>query len=85
MNHPAVESNRTISQGDETKEVASVEWRELSHNLPSPTYWPAALALGTALAFIGITTTYIVSMVGLILVGISIGGWIREIRNAANQ
>jgi hypothetical protein len=85
MNHTVVEPNTAISQGKQTNQAAQEAWHELPHSLPKPTYWPAALALGTALTFLGITTTYIVSMVGLILLGISIGGWIWEIRNAANE
>ncbi len=48
-------------------------------HLPEPTYWPATMALGATLLLWGIVTSFIISLVGLALFGLSLAGWIREI------
>lgn len=47
--------------------------------LPRPTYWPAALALAIVLLAWGIATTFLISIVGAILLAISLAGWIGEL------
>jgi hypothetical protein len=46
--------------------------------LPAPTAWPMVVALGIALAFGGLVTHAIVSVVGLVLALIGAVGWWRE-------
>jgi hypothetical protein len=46
--------------------------------LPAPTAWPMVVALGIALAFAGLVTHAIVSVVGLVLALIGAVGWWRE-------
>jgi hypothetical protein len=48
---------------------------------PEPTYWPAALALATALLLWGLVTSFIVAAVGLVLLAASIAGWLGEMRH----
>lgn len=50
-------------------------------NLPEPTYWPFFTALGCVFAFWGILTNWIVSLVGFIVLIISIRGWIVDLFN----
>ncbi len=47
--------------------------------LPAPTAWPMALALGVTLAFAGLVTNAIVSVVGVILTLVAGVGWWREV------
>jgi hypothetical protein len=48
---------------------------------PEPTFWPAALALGTVLLLWGLVTSFVVAAVGLILLAVSIAGWLGEMRH----
>jgi hypothetical protein len=47
--------------------------------LPSPSYWPLALAFGAALLGFGVLTSYIISVVGLVVFVIAITKWIGEL------
>jgi hypothetical protein len=49
--------------------------------LPRATYWPAVMALGIVFVFWGIVTTLAISVMGLALTAVALGGWIRELRN----
>jgi hypothetical protein len=48
-------------------------------HLPEPTYWPATLAFGITLLAWGIVTTYAISLVGLLVICVAIGGWIGDL------
>ena len=54
-------------------------------HLPSPTYWPIALAFGLALIAIGVVSTIFVSIVGVIVLLVSIAGWTLENRAAGQD
>ncbi|HXJ79432.1 MAG TPA: hypothetical protein VMS64_12230 [Candidatus Methylomirabilis sp.] len=47
--------------------------------LPAPTAWPMALALGVTLLFAGLVTNAIVSAVGIVLVLVASVGWWRQV------
>ena len=47
--------------------------------IPHPTYWPPVMALGTILLLWGIVTSWMISLVGLMLFICSISGWIWEL------
>ncbi len=49
--------------------------------IPEPTFWPAALALGTVLTLWGFVTSFIVATIGLVLLAVSITGWLGEMRH----
>jgi membrane-bound ClpP family serine protease len=53
----------------------------LPEKMPEPTFWPAALALGTVLLLWGLVTSFVVGVVGFILLVFSIAGWLREMRH----
>jgi len=53
--------------------------RPLPDRLPPPTYWPAMLAFGVMLALLGPVTNLAVTVVGLLLAGAALVGWIGEI------
>jgi hypothetical protein len=46
-----------------------------------PTAWPAGLSLGTMFFAWGIIASSVILVVGLVLFGVCLGGWIGEIRH----
>jgi len=49
-------------------------------HLPGPSYWPIMLAFGLVLISIGVVSNFIVSIVGVIVLLVSVGGWTLENR-----
>lgn len=49
-------------------------------HLPGPSYWPIALALGLVLISIGVVSNFIISILGMIVLLVSIAGWTLENR-----
>ena len=54
-------------------------------HLPSPSYWPIALAFGMALIAIGVVSTFILSIVGVVVMLVAIAGWTLENRAAEQE
>ncbi len=50
-------------------------------HLPEPTYWPFFLALGLMFMGWGLLTTWLISVAGLIVLIISLIGWINILRH----
>jgi hypothetical protein len=50
-------------------------------HLPSPTVWPATLALGVTFMAFGVLTSFIMSIPGVILFLFGTAGWIEDLRN----
>lgn len=50
-------------------------------DIPRPTYWPAVLAAGITALLWGTITSWIISLVGLVLFAIALWGWIEELRH----
>jgi hypothetical protein len=58
------------------------DWERLPPaHLPRPTYWPITLALGIMFLMWGIVTTIAISVIGLVLLALALGGWIGELRH----
>jgi len=54
---------------------------EHSHDENPPiSVWPFLLAIGITLVVSGVVTSMIVSLVGVVLLLVSLGGWIQETR-----
>ena len=53
--------------------------------LVAPTWWPAALALGSTLIAWGLVSSLIVLAVGLAVFVVSLAGWIGDIRHEHKQ
>jgi len=51
-------------------------------HLPSPSYWPIVLAFSMALIAVGVVSTILVSILGIIVLLVAIGGWTWENRVA---
>jgi hypothetical protein len=49
--------------------------------LTKPTWWPAALALGSTLLVWGLVTSFIILGIGAVVLAISLAGWIGDIRH----
>ncbi len=49
--------------------------------LPQPTYAPALMAAGLTVTLAGAVTTWIVSVLGLAMVGVASLRWIRDLRH----
>jgi len=54
--------------------------KEPDFHLPSPSYWPILLAFGMTLLAIGVVSTFIISIVGVIVMLVAIAGWTLENR-----
>jgi hypothetical protein len=49
--------------------------------IPRATYFPAAMAFGLTFVLWGIVTSPVVLVVGLLVVVVSLAGWIQEMRH----
>lgn len=49
-------------------------------HLPAPSYWPIALAFSMVLISIGVVSSFIVSILGVVGLLVSIAGWTLENR-----
>ena len=49
-------------------------------DIPAPSFWPFILSFGVVFLFWGIITSFIVSLVGVIIMIIAIAGWISELK-----
>jgi hypothetical protein len=57
-------------------------WQVLADEpLPSPTYFPAGLAMGVSFMFWGLISNWVVLLVGVVLFAAALAGWITEIRH----
>lgn len=54
-------------------------------HLPSPSFWPIVLAFGMALTAVGVVSTIIVSIVGVVVLLVAIAGWTLENRAAKQE
>ena len=54
-------------------------------HLPGPSFWPIVLAFGFALIAIGVVSSIIVSLVGIVVVLTAIAGWTLENRASAQE
>jgi len=54
-------------------------------HLPAPSFWPIVLAFGMALIAIGVVSTVIVSIVGVVVLLVAIAGWTLENRATGQE
>jgi hypothetical protein len=75
--HAPARQVRTASRPDRHP-----DWQRLPPaHLPRPTYWPVVLAFGIVFLFWGVVTTLAISVIGLALLALGLGGWIGELRH----
>jgi hypothetical protein len=53
--------------------------------LPEPCIWPATLALGITFLVWGLVTSLVITGVGILVFGVALGGWIRDIRHERSK
>lgn len=66
---PDTARGTTVSQGS----------RPLPESIPRATIWPAVLALGIVAGVWGVLTSLYLTIAGVLVSIVGIGGWIREI------
>ena len=72
--------NATSADGGERTEDG--DWTKPKPDvIPRPTYFPAAMAFGLTFSLWGLVTSPVVLGVGLVVVALSLGGWIGEMRH----
>ncbi len=49
--------------------------------IPRSTAWPAGMAFGITLLIWGFVTSLVLILVGLVVMGVSLAGWIGEMRH----
>ncbi len=52
-------------------------------HLPAPTVWPAVLASGVTFAAAGVVTSPVLIAFGVVLVVVSLAGWVAELTTEA--
>jgi hypothetical protein len=80
--------NATVQQSPQFSVLSSQsfpthpDWERLPPaHLPRPTYWPVVLAFGIVLLAWGVVTTLAITVIGLVLFALGLGGWIGELRH----
>ncbi len=56
-------------------------WSVPRDEVPPPTYWPSVMALGIVAVGLGLVTSILVSVVGLVLAFVALAGWIGDLKN----
>lgn len=59
------------------------DWIELHEELPRPTYWPIAMAVAITLIAFGIVNALLIIIIGIVLLIVSLAGWIGDVRDEA--
>ena len=54
-------------------------------HMPGPSFWPIVLAGGLVLIAIGTVSNFITSIIGILVLLVSIGGWAMENRAEESQ
>ena len=76
---PGPESTTSAAAGGPTAEV---DWSEPKPGvIPRPTFFPAAMAFGLTFSAWGLVSSPVVLGVGLVMVAVSLAGWIGEMRH----
>ena len=57
---------------------------ESPQHLPKPSIWPILVAAGITMMVVGVLSHWLVSVVGIILLIVSLGGWTQENREQAH-
>ncbi len=79
---PAQSSSRPEGTRSPQSSLDHPDWEALPTTpLPRPTYWPVVLAVGVMFLAWGIVTTIIISIIGVALLALGLGGWIGELRH----
>ena len=79
-----MQSNNAMSDSEKSDDAAAAAgvWsKPQGMHIPDPTYIPVVLAVGIVCMLWGIVTTYLITLVGVVLFVVGISGWIGELRH----
>ncbi|HUZ47564.1 MAG TPA: hypothetical protein VMW54_13085 [Terriglobia bacterium] len=77
-----MQSNNGMSDSEKPNDAAAGAWsKPQGMHIPDPTYMPVVLAVGMVCMLWGILTTYLITLVGVVLFAVGISGWIGELRH----
>ncbi|MDA8086375.1 MAG: cytochrome c oxidase subunit 4 [Nitrospiraceae bacterium] len=76
------DNGQTLNKGQEIPEGWSIPKPEA---IPAPTYWPLMLSFGAALMGLGVLTSNIIAVTGIILFIIAIVKWVGELYHEKRQ
>ena len=72
--------NKTWNGSEPTDSRSPAVWTPpRSQRIPRPTYSPAVTALAIVCLLWGLLTSWLISMLGLVLLVVSLAGWIEEL------
>jgi hypothetical protein len=58
-------------------------WVALTEELPRPTYWPITMAVAITLIAFGIVNSFLIIIIGIVLLIVALVGWIGDVRDEA--
>jgi hypothetical protein len=58
-------------------------WVVLTEELPRPTYWPITMAVALTLIAFGIVNSFLIIIIGIVLLIVALVGWIGDVRDEA--
>lgn len=71
---------------DQEPQLTHPDWEPLPPGrLPRPTCFPAGMAMGAALIFWSVITSWVILLAGAGLFTVTLGGWIAEILHERKQ
>jgi hypothetical protein len=72
-----------MNNSDQNIKEKERSWNHLAkpEKLPSPTYYPFFLAIGITFLCWGLLTHWIISIAGVIIIFITLKGWIKAMRH----
>jgi hypothetical protein len=80
VDQPPVQKTQTdLHHGPFQKEG----WVVLTEELPRPTYWPITMAVAITLIAFGIVNSFLIIIIGIVLLIVSLVGWIGDVRDEA--
>ncbi len=67
-------------------ETAQTTWHAPQpERLPKPTAWPFFVAFGSTMLAWGFVTSWVISLVGVVIFAVGIGGWIERMRDEQSE
>jgi hypothetical protein len=81
MDTPGKDGMSNSEKSNDATSAPGAWSRPQGGHIPEPTYMPVVVALGVVCMLWGIVTTYLITLVGLVLFVVGIFGWIGELRH----
>jgi hypothetical protein len=76
------EARRAAEEARQVPQPIPPGWGEPKPaEIPHPTYWPIVMSVGITFIFWGIVTSPLISLIGIVLFGVALAGWIGDLRH----